>query len=70
LVIDQIVGASVEQAASSGGRSSGSSAASMAKEGGKARRGGRFYNIYSTYVYGDDDDKTLSTLFLQREYRR
>jgi hypothetical protein len=42
----------------------------MAKEGGKARRGGRFYNIYSTYVYGDDDDKTLSTLFLQREYRR
>ena len=45
LVIDKIVGASVERAASSGSRSSGSSAVSATKEGSNARRGGRFHNI-------------------------
>jgi len=49
LVIDKIVGASAERAASS----SATSSAVPAQEGGKARRGGRFYNIYNTYVYGD-----------------
>jgi hypothetical protein len=48
LVID-IVGASAERVASS---SSASSSAVLTKEG-KARRGGRFYNIYKTYLYGD-----------------
>jgi len=56
LVIDKIVSASAERAASSSSSSIGGSSAtasSVVKEG-KARRGGRFYNIYNTYVYGGD----------------
>jgi len=57
LVIDKIVSASAERAASSSSSSGASSSGSAVKEG-KARRGGRFYNIYNTYVYGSSDNKT------------
>ena len=59
LVIDKIVSASAERAASSGSSSASSSSVVPAKEG-KARRGGRFYNIYNTYVYGDNNKTPAS----------
>ena len=53
LVIDKIVGASAERAASRSSSSSSATSSAVSAKEGKARRGGRFYNIYNTYVYGD-----------------
>lgn len=52
MVIDKLIDASGERAEGTAS-GSGAGARGSAKDAGKPRRGGRFYNIYNTYVYGD-----------------